>query len=58
MGKSKEYEWEVVCIRSSRGDRYGQVSAPDAETAISRAIVEFEIADLQVQERLAARRIA
>jgi hypothetical protein len=37
---------------------YGRVSAPDAEEAIKRAIVEYEITNREHQKRLVAQRVS
>lgn len=39
----QEYEWRITRIKSNPAAYVGRVYAPDAQTAIKRAIAEFEI---------------
>jgi len=59
MGKkpAKEVEWRVSRIKSTPAVYVGTVTAPDAETAIKKAIKEFEITDPEHRKRLVAQRI-
>ena len=54
----QEYEWRITRIKSTPVAFVGRVFAPDAETAIKRAIEEFEITNPEHQKRLVAQRIA
>ena len=54
---TREYEWEIIRIKGSPAVRLGRVSAPDAESAIKKAIEEFDIRNPEQQKRLAARRV-
>jgi hypothetical protein len=54
---AKEYEWEIIRIKGTPAVRLGRVTAPDAESAIKKAIKEFDIREPELQKRLAARRI-
>jgi hypothetical protein len=51
----KEYNWSTHHIRS-KGDFIGTVKAPDAETAIKKAIEEFNVPENQRNRLMAQRR--
>ena len=53
----QEHVWRITLISGKRGHVYGRVSAPDADEAIKRAIVEYEITNPEHQKRLAAQRV-
>jgi hypothetical protein len=46
--------WRIALIKSTPAAFVGYVDAPDAESAIKKAIEEFKIADPQKQRRLIA----
>jgi hypothetical protein len=54
---AKPLRWRISRIKSTPAAEIGTVFAPDAETAIRKAIEEFQIPKLQ-HSRLVARRIA
>ena len=58
MAKKKipEQAWHVSRIKGSAAAFVGRVYAPDAETAIKRAIEEFAITNPEHQKRLVAQR--
>jgi hypothetical protein len=57
--KSDEPEWIVYVIRGKRpADRFGTVTAPDADAAITKAIETFAITDPERQRRVIVRPIA
>jgi hypothetical protein len=47
---AQEFEWRITRIKSTPAARHGTVFAPDAETAIKRAIVEYEITNREHQD--------
>jgi hypothetical protein len=53
--EKREHQWAITLIRQ-RGKFLGYVSAPDAETAIDKAIEHFGITDPEQQRRLIAQR--
>jgi 1,2-phenylacetyl-CoA epoxidase PaaB subunit len=53
----KQHRWRITRIKGTPAADVGSVYAPDAETAIKRAIEEFEIRDREQQKRLVARRV-
>jgi hypothetical protein len=55
-GFAPEPTWYVYRLRHTPASFVGSVEAPDAETAIKRAIEEFNITDPQQQKRLIAQR--
>jgi hypothetical protein len=55
--KSPEHEWRITRIKGTPAAYVGRVTAPDAASAIKRAIVEFEITDPEHQKRLVAQRV-
>jgi len=50
----KEYRWNIFLLRATPTAPIGSVEAPDAESAIKKAIEVFEITDPENQERLVA----
>jgi hypothetical protein len=46
--------WRISLIKSTPAALVGYVDAPDAESAVKRAIEQFEIKDPQKQRRLIA----
>jgi hypothetical protein len=52
-----DHEWQITLIGGKRGHVLGRVKALDADEAIKRAIVEFEITSAHEQKRLAAQRV-
>jgi hypothetical protein len=50
------YRWRIIHLTDVPAKTLGYVDAPDAETAISRAVEEFKITNVQAQERLLAER--
>jgi hypothetical protein len=52
----KEYRRNIFLLRATPATPIGGVSAPDAASAIKKAIEEFEITDPQKQKRLMAQR--
>jgi hypothetical protein len=52
-----ELRWRITRIKSTPAAEIGSVSAPDAVTAIRKAIEEFQIPKAQ-HSRLVARRIS
>jgi hypothetical protein len=54
---SKSSKWNIYHIKGTPAVLLGQVEAPDEETAIKRAIEEFEISPT-IQRRLLAQRRA
>lgn len=50
----QQFHWHIYRIRGTPAASVGLVHAPDAETAIQRAIEEFSITDTQAQRRLVA----
>jgi 1,2-phenylacetyl-CoA epoxidase PaaB subunit len=54
-GFAPEPTWYVFHLRHTPATFVGSVEAPDAETAIKRAIEKFNITDPQQQQRLIAR---
>jgi hypothetical protein len=55
-GSATGYTWYVYRLRHTPATFVGVVEAPDAETAIKRAIEEFFITDPRQQKRLVAQR--
>jgi hypothetical protein len=53
----KDFEWRITRIKSTPAAYVGRVHAPDAQSAIKKVIVEFEITDREHQKRLVARRV-
>jgi hypothetical protein len=51
----KQYTWNIYHIKGTPAALLGRVEAPDAETAIRKAIDEFGISPA-LQKRLLARR--
>ena len=49
--------WSISRLKGTPAVFVGEVEAPDAETAIAKAIEEFHITDPEQQKRLAARRV-
>jgi hypothetical protein len=54
----KEQEWRITRIRGSAAAYVGTVAAPNAESAIKKAIEEFRITAPHQQQRLVARGVA
>jgi hypothetical protein len=52
----KLYSWQLSRIRGTPAQFVGTVYAPDKDTAIKRAIDEFEITNPEHQKRLMAHR--
>jgi hypothetical protein len=52
--KKKEYRWRIVRLRATPAEFVGHVMAPDAESAVKKAIAEYEVTDPQHQKRLIA----
>jgi hypothetical protein len=48
--------WRISLIKATPAKVIGYVEAPDAESAIKKAIEEFKITDPQKQRRLIAQR--
>jgi hypothetical protein len=48
--------WRISLIKATPAATIGYVEAPDAESAIKKAIEEFKITDTQKQRRLIAQR--
>jgi hypothetical protein len=46
--------WRISLIKATPAKVIGHVEAPDAESAIAKAIEEFKITDPQKQRRLIA----
>jgi hypothetical protein len=42
-----EQEWRIFRIRGERSEYVDHVSAPDADTAIKKAIVAFDVSDAE-----------
>ena len=55
-GFAPESTWYVYRLKHTPATFIGSVEAPDAETAIKRAIEKFDITDPQQQKRLIAQR--
>ncbi len=55
-GFAAEPTWYIYRLRHTPATFVGSVEAPDAETAIKKAIEEFNITDPQQQARLIAQR--
>jgi len=55
-GFASEPTWYVYRLRHTPATFVGSVEAPDAETAIKKAIEKFNITDPQQQKRLIAQR--
>jgi hypothetical protein len=51
----KQYTWSIYHIKGTPAALLGRVEAPDEQTAIKKAIEEFEIAPA-LQKRLLAQR--
>jgi hypothetical protein len=51
-----DYRWRIT-RRNVALATIGYVEAPDAETAIKKAIKEFKITNIQIQQHLVAERI-
>jgi hypothetical protein len=49
-----EFKWKIYRLRGTPAEYLGTVSAPDEETALVRAIKEFQIKELEKQKRLVA----
>jgi hypothetical protein len=49
--------WRISLIKATPAAVIGYVEAPDAETAIAKAIEEFKITDPQKQRRLIAQQL-
>ena len=54
----KTVRWRISRIKAAPACEIGTETAPDAESAIRRAIEQYEITDPHKQSRLAARRVA
>jgi hypothetical protein len=50
------YRWRIIHLTDLPAKTLGYVEAPDAETAIRRAVEEFKITNVQAQERVLAER--
>jgi hypothetical protein len=50
--------WRISVIKSTPAAELGTVTAPDAESALAKAIEEWGITEAHRQQRLVARRIA
>ena len=50
MFAKKDYRWQIYHIKSTPAKFIGTVTAPDEETALSKAISELEI-DPKIQQR-------
>jgi hypothetical protein len=55
--REKDFEWRITRIKSSPATYVGRVYAPDADSAIKKAIAESEITDPDHQKRLVAQRV-
>lgn len=55
MRKRIEYRWEILRLKASPAAFLGTVRAPDAESAIKRAIEEFQVEPC-FHDRLMARK--
>jgi len=51
-----EYRWNIFLLRATPATPIGSVEAPDAASAIKKAIDVFEMTDPQKQKRLRAQR--
>jgi hypothetical protein len=60
MGKkpTKQPRWRIALIKSTPAAELGTITAPDAETAIRKAIEEWQITEPHRQQRLFARRVS
>jgi hypothetical protein len=56
--KKREYQWAISLIRQRVKFLVGYVGAPDADTAVQKAIKRFGITDSEQQKRLVAQRSA
>jgi len=52
----KEYRWDIFLLRATPATPIGSVEAPDAASAIKKAIELYEISDPQKQKRLITQR--
>jgi hypothetical protein len=55
---AKQPRWRISRIKATPAAELGTVTAPDAESAIAKAIKEWEIREPHRQQRLVATRIA
>jgi 1,2-phenylacetyl-CoA epoxidase PaaB subunit len=53
---TKQYRWSIYRIKGTPAAFLGTVEAPDEDGAIKKAIENFEIRELEKQNRLVARR--
>jgi 1,2-phenylacetyl-CoA epoxidase PaaB subunit len=53
---TNQYRWNIFVLRATPATPIGSVEAPDAASAIKKAIEVFEITDPQKQKRLIAQR--
>ena len=54
----REHRWRISLIKSTPAAELGTVSAPDAESAIAKAIEEWGITEPHRHRRLMARRVS
>jgi hypothetical protein len=52
----KEFSWDIYRLRGTPAVYIGSVNAPDENSAIKKAIEEFQITDTEQQKRLVAQR--
>jgi hypothetical protein len=52
----KLHAWAIYRVRSARAALLGYIEAVDEESAIQKAIGEFDVTSPQVQKKLLARR--
>jgi hypothetical protein len=52
----KEHRWNIFLLRATPATPIGSVEAPDAPSAIKKAIEIYDITDPQKQKRLIAQR--
>jgi hypothetical protein len=55
--KIADSEWQITLLGGKRGHVLGRVKAADADEAVRRAIIEFEITTPHEQKRIAAQRV-
>jgi hypothetical protein len=54
----QQHKWRVTRIRGNSAHDYGTVQAPNADAAIRKIVAEYQIDDLEMLKRLAARPVA
>jgi hypothetical protein len=53
---TKDQAWTIYRLKATPAVMLGRVYAPDEESAIAKAIEQFEITDREQQKRLIAQR--